>query len=300
MAWNLLQILNNEMSPFRTGSAQKCSGTVSMKAAGMYQCRFQEVGIMNMRVFFSGLALLLLTGTFLPVQANVIVLKQGADLTASGGLATEFAGVTFANVAAQDVQDSSMMSNTASTDCWRAYGAETLSTFHTFQLLKFDLAALAGKTIEKAQIRLFSNSGNTGATGMYVARITTHDWDEASVCRASWSGAPYPTKNWGPSANTFFGATDYVTQTTFDAVATGGWLVKDVSADVQGFVNGTNFNFGWWMSTGNRPIRTSEYVYTDGSTGYGPALFISYTPEPATLVLLMAGSVVALARRRKI
>jgi hypothetical protein len=220
-------------------------------------------------------------------SGNVIILKQGTALTAGGALDPVFSGVTAADVAAQDVDDTFLIGNLAA--AWVNYGTYANRTGDL--LFKFDLSALAGMTIEKAQLRLHATAGNSGGT---IARVTTWDWDETLATRASPNGLASPNKNWGPAGNDYFTAADYgnVTPVAFNSIQSN-WLVKDVTADLQAFASGTLPNYGWFVNSGNRPINMSE-ISPDGDS---PALFISYIPEPATLILLAMGSLAMLRRR---
>jgi hypothetical protein len=218
----------------------------------------------------------------------VVVLKQGAAFTAGGVLDPVFSGVTATDVAAQDVDDTYLIGNLAA--AWTNYGAYANRTGDL--LFKFDLSALAGMTIEKAQLRLHATAGNSGGT---IARVTTWDWDETLATRASPNGLASPNRNWGPAGNDYFTAADYgnVTPVAFNSIQSN-WLVKDVTADLQAFASGALPNYGWLVNSGNRPINMSE-ISPDGD---GPALFISYTPEPATLVLLVLGGLAWVRRSR--
>ena len=72
------------------------------------------------------------------------------------------------------------------------------------------------------------------------------------------------------------------------------WIVGDVTADLQAIANGTTSDFGWYVVMPNRNIVASEHVNDE----LRPALFIGYTPEPATLAMVAMGGLAMLRRRR--
>ncbi len=234
-------------------------------------------------------------------QGVVIVMKEGSALTTGGALNSAFSGVTAANVVQVAVDDMGIISNSAAYYATQGNIAKySASSFNAF-LWKFDLSSLpAGATIEKAQIRLYTGNGNTG---MKFAPVVTHNWNEAISTRASYNGLASPNKNWGPASNEIFTGADLGTVSNADSCPAGAaFTVEDVTADVQAMVNGTMGNYGWALfssltgtalSGGNHDYYASENT----DDGRRPALFISYTPEPATLVLL-ALSAMALLRRR--
>jgi hypothetical protein len=176
------------------------------------------------------------------------------------------------------------------------------------KLFKFDLASLPGfigGTVHVAQLRVTQAGGNQGGT---IAPIITHDWTEALAKRYDPAGGS--TKKWGPASNDIFKAgidTAPTTAMLWDGFFTDplagfggnspymGYLTGDVAAHAQAIANGTAANYGWYVNTSNRNIISSEHAREE----YGPALFISYTPvpEPVTLVLLALGSLVSLRRR---
>lgn len=230
----------------------------------------------------------------------IVVLKEGSALTTGGALDPVFSGVTSANVVQVNVDDTAMVNNPAA--YYSSFGTATSwsASSHVAYLFKFDLSSLAGMTIEKAQLRLYAGNGNTGEN---LARVVTHDWTEALATRASYNGLPSPNTNWGPGSNAIYSsASDLGTGSAFDSCPVGAaFSVEDVTADVQAFVNGTLPNYGWGLYSGLPSANTvgnHGYIPSENSDdGRRPALFISYTPEPATLVLLALGGL-ALIRRR--
>ena len=148
-------------------------------------------------------------------------------------------------------------------------------TSYSYYLFKFDLSSIpAGSTIVKAQLRLYAGNGNTGAT---CGRITTHDWTQALATRAGWNNPTSPALTWGPSSNAIFGTADMVTMTSFESVPAGAaYSVKDVTADVQGYVSGTFSNYGWGMTPGNHGYIFSEADVPTYDPGQRPALFVAY------------------------
>lgn len=228
-------------------------------------------------------------------QGVVVVLKEGGALTTGGALDPVFSGVSAANVVQVSVDDTGMINNQAAhyakqgtVDVWSA-------SSYVAVLTKFDLSSLpAGAIIEKAQIRFYAGNGNSSQK---LARVVTHDWTEALATRASPNGLSSPS--WGPAGDSIWDtAMDTGPASNFDSCPAGAnFAVEDVTADVQAFVNGTLPNYGWamfqtLMAYGNHNYITSE----NADDGRRPALFISYTPEPATLVLLAISGLVILRR----
>lgn len=230
-------------------------------------------------------------------QGVVIVMKEGSALTTGGALNSVFSGVSAADVVQVAVDDTGMVSNLAAhyanygtTQTWSA-------SSYVAVLTKFDLSSLAGATIEKAQIRFYAGNGNTGQK---LARVVTHDWTEALATRASPNGLASPNKNWGPAGDSIWStAMDTGTASGFDSCPAGAaFAVEDVTADVQAFVNGTLPNYGWAMFSSTTSYGNHNYISSENTdVGRGPALFISYTPEPATLTLLALSGLVLLRRR---
>ena len=218
----------------------------------------------------AGLALLSSFG--LAQAATVTVLKEGADLTAGGALNSAFSGAGPANVASQTVNDTGFSSNTAA-----AYERNgNLASYTGMVIVKFDLSAIGpGSKIYKAQLRFKCPNGNNTVT---CARIVTHNWIESSCCFAGPDGPTSPRKTWGPNSDSYFSAADYTTPVNFESAPAGAaYLVKDVTADVQDFIDNKQPNYGWYVSSGNHPLQLSE----NGTDGDRPALFISFDPNQA-------------------
>ncbi len=80
---------------------------------------------------------------------------------------------------------------------------------------------------------------------------------------------------WGPSSDSLFSAADYETAVSFESVPSGteGFMVKDVTADVQAFVNGQTPNYGWYIYS-TPTILTSENTAISDR----PALFVEFDP----------------------
>lgn len=231
-------------------------------------------------------------------QGVVVVLKEGSELTTGGALDPVFSGISAASVVEVAVDDTAMVTNPAAYNN-NGFGSATSwsPSSHAAYLFKFDLSSLpAGAVIEKAQLRLYETNGNSGVR---IGRVATHDWTEASATRNSPVGLTSPS--WGPNGDSIFSAADVDGMAAPESAPNGAaFTIKDVTADVQAFVNGTLPNYGWVLSqdatistVGNRGYIPSE----SEDVGRRPALFISYTPEPGTLVLL-AISGLALLRRR--
>jgi chitodextrinase len=203
--------------------------------------------------------------------ATVTVLKEGTDLTTGGALdAAYFSSVGPGNVAPQTVNDTYMTGNPAAAYVIFGNDATDAGTL----LFKFNVSAIGpGAKIYRAQLRLRATNGNTS---MSLARIITHDWLETTACLAGPNAPPSPTKTWGPASDSYFSAADYGTPVNFEsAPSAAAWCVKDVTADVQAFIDNVQPNYGWYVNSGNHGIQMSEHA-TDGER---PALFIAYDPN---------------------
>ena len=174
-------------------------------------------------------------------------------------------------------------------------------------LIKFDLSAIpSGATIIEARIQLFAAAGNTGAAGLSFGKIATQTWNENDATKAG-PNVVSPDLGWGPGANALFNYSVDVPSTsglTIDnsAAGLGGFtfarfLIKDVKDDVESFISGPNF--GWGFKTGNRQPNQSS----GGADGVRPVLFVQYevsaVPEPSSFLLLSLTSLGLMVGKRR-
>lgn len=238
----------------------------------------------------------------------IAIFKSGADInnTYTTNEFTDFKTAGASNVVQVTCDDTEF--NTNGAGYWNLNGAGTAvsATTDFAYLVKWDLSSLpAGATITKAQIRLYATNGNNGS--VWVAPILTHDWNQATATVAGPNKPTNPNRTWGPNSDSYFSSADLGTISTFSgaAVPVGKPIVVDVTTDVQAIANGTRANYGWAFVGGttfteNGPtIGNHSYSTADNATTANrPALFIEYTPEPATLCLLAMGGLALLRRRR--
>jgi hypothetical protein len=253
----------------------------------------KEVGTMS-KILLSIVAAGLLVS---PAIADTVVIKEGSDIVLNDDLDPAFAGVLTTDIV-NGMADTAFHDNLAAN-----VGYPDLDLFlsgHDDKLMIFDLASLpgfVGGTVHVAQLRIRQTAGNAGGS---TAPIFTHAWDPTLATRFSPVGGATP--EWGPLSDSVFSAADAAAPTNmvwsgFEVGPAGnyeGWLTGDVTADVQAIADGTA-NYGWHVYTSNRSIIASEHE----RDAYRPALFVSYTPEPAALGLLAVGGLLTIARRRR-
>ncbi len=199
----------------------------------------------------------------------VVVLKEGMDLQAGGDLDAAFSSASSANVVDRRVHDTYFDVNSAS--YYTVFGDDIEAVGKC--LFKFDLSMIpANSTIVKAQLRLYSTGGYGDVT---CAAITTHDWSEDEACMAGPDHPVSPDLTWGPNSDSLFSTADYATPTSFESYDSG-WWVKDVTADVQSFVNGQMPNYGWFVYAEHYLVLLSENIRP--GPAYRPALFVEFDP----------------------
>ncbi len=234
-----------------------------------------SVGAVSTYTFDNVTANHTITATFSVPTTTIAVLKEGSTITMGGTLDSSFSGVNDANVVQVTVDDTAMVYNPSAK--YNIYGndaTESPSSFSNF-LYKFDLSSIpAGATIVKAQLRLYAQYGNSGVT---LAPIITHDWTEATACAAGPDHPTSPDLTWGPNSDSVFSSADYGTLVNFESCPAGiAYAVKDVTTDVQAFVDGTQPNYGWAVAQGNHGYIFSEADTPTFDPGQRPALFVSY------------------------
>ncbi len=110
----------------------------------------------------------------------LLALKRDATLTTGGSLASQFAGLTDANVAITPIKDARMSGDNNSR--YMNYGTSTLASGNPgIMVLGLDLSGYAGATVNKAQLRSvalqvippFSGPASRAATGLKATRMLT-------------------------------------------------------------------------------------------------------------------------------
>ncbi len=236
-------------------------------------------------------------------QAATIALKNTGDsaldqTTDSGGaIHADFLALSASDIVNVDVDDTGFHDNNANNV---NYGANaSLSSSYDDKLFKFDVASLtgfAGSTVARAELRLWQTGGNNK---IEIARNLIHDVDETTAVRNDPAGTG--TDSWGPASDAEFGPNDYGALAAFDSPPAGArFQVVDVTADLQGFADGSLTNLGWAVISVNRSIAMSEFDID----GQRPVLFLDFepatVPEPTSMVMLGTATMcLALLRRRK-
>jgi hypothetical protein len=130
-------------------------------------------------------------------------------------------------------------------------------------LVQFDLSGIpAGSTINSATLELYASTA--GTSGNIDVHMITGTWTETGV-----SGTNEPAHN----------------STAEATIASGtgtGWKIWTVASCVQGWVNGTNTNYGFKVKAQTESGTTaSSWVFAtreNGTAGNRPILRVNYTP----------------------
>jgi hypothetical protein len=198
-------------------------------------------------------------------------------------------------------------------------------------LIDFDIAGSipAGSTINSVQMTLYLNSvagGSTGSPTIHLYRLS-NDWGEGSAGSAvngasgvgqglaagegdaTWNArhfsATMPTL-WNTTGGDFAAADSAalaIVGTTLNTSYTWGSTAGMV-ADVQSWLNDPSTNFGWSLVGDEGSASTVRGFWTreaarTGQGAFVPQLQVTYTavPEPAALMLVLAGSLLGIRRR---
>ena len=181
-------------------------------------------------------------------------------------------------------------------------------------LLSFDFSSIPSNAIiESVTLNLTASQvGSDVATDVSLHRVTS-DWGEstsdatggegggtaAAIDDATWDFSFFDNQNWntpggdfitGPSATTVVGVTgDY------------SWTGPGLVGDVQGWLDGTNSNFGWILIGDETAIQTSKRFNSRTNGANNPSLSVRFSvvPEPTSACILIAGLAGLVARRRR-
>jgi hypothetical protein len=193
-------------------------------------------------------------------------------------------------------------------------------------LVKFDLSSIpAGQTITNAKYGIYvrRNNGLTvdTITGYKISRLKSgKSWLEGTNDFASpafagdstWNSQAHGSTLWGAPGAT--GAADIDTgasQVSWDLPGGNtdpGFIEFDLTTMVQDWYSGAWQNNGLvhWGGTAANPVTDNQrYNWTyDSDTNTVPArvpyLIVTYTPEPTAGLLLVAGSLPLLLRRKRL
>jgi hypothetical protein len=126
--------------------------------------------------------------------------------------------------------------------------------------IKFDLSEIpSNSVIFSANLFLYKRDGPSNVP-VNVHRVTGGNWKESTI---TWNNAP----SWN---------TQYTAQNRTPAAA--GWIVWNVTSDVQGFVNGS-YNYGWCVRRDYESSPPPIYFYSKEYGSNSPYLRVEYAPR---------------------
>lgn len=181
-------------------------------------------------------------------------------------------------------------------------------------VLRFDVASIpAGSVITNVTLTLRVTRTSAGPEPVNVHRALTQ-WGEGTSDGSgqggqggaptpgdcTWTYAQWPNVPW----NTLGGDFSSTISATQQVVGVGSytWNASGLKSDVQGWVNGSFSNFGWFL-LGNEtaPITVKRFAARNYPTAsFRPSLVVEYTPvpTPGAAGLLLMGGLVAMRRKR--
>ncbi|MCD4825272.1 MAG: DNRLRE domain-containing protein [Phycisphaerae bacterium] len=180
-------------------------------------------------------------------------------------------------------------------------------------IMRFDVSSLAGKTITGAKLELYAYNSNSVDQNVSVYEILSanKDWVEGTITGNSsqngsscWNYEQYTGSAWDGGQNgcgvsgTDRAATAMDT-VLLDSDTTGTWFDWTLTNSVvQGWADGDNAGVVFIADStaySRYYLASSEY----STATLRPKLTITYTPEPATMLLLGIGGLGVLIRRRR-
>jgi hypothetical protein len=180
-------------------------------------------------------------------------------------------------------------------------------------LLRFDLSSLGTNiVINSVTLQMNKPAGGTGSSftvNVFELSVANANWVEGTANNVAQSGsATWNSKGssaWAGSAGASTAGTDYI-NTVLASYAGSLLTAGDAAFTSQAaFLTSVSNNLGGSLNLGigmNSGVSGSYYRFaTDENTSFdAPALVIDYTviPEPATLGLLGAGSLLVVLLRR--
>jgi hypothetical protein len=179
-------------------------------------------------------------------------------------------------------------------------------------VLSFDVASAvpAGSTITGATLQLSMSKTITGATTVSLKRVLA-SWGEgasnaggdegsgapAAAGDATWRHRFFSGTFWGTPGGDLSGVVS-ATQSV-DGIGLYTWNSAQLVADVQSMLDSPAGNFGWAVIGDESGPTTAKRFDTReiASAALRPTLMITYVPEPATMLLAVAGLLAVLRRR---
>ena len=215
--------------------------------------------------------------------AVTVALKRDSGLLQGGAIDARFSGLSSATLVT--VNDAKLY-NSGNARYYN-YGTSTLAD-QSYSVIKFDLSAYTGRTVNLAQLRVRCTAGNIT---MQWAGVKSHDWSEGNkngnypgispsapgVSVAHPNGTHTDTTGplgWGSGSNAMLDFTsngqDLYAVTNFTSYPGGvAWAVADLTSLVQEWLSGTKANYGVLLLEGNHPVNMSEI-----GTDFEPVLFL--------------------------
>lgn len=186
-------------------------------------------------------------------------------------------------------------------------------------LLRYDLSSIniLGLEISSATLELYMidhGGGGTQTLSVYEVKAANADWvagtsnGAAQTGSSCWNKKWYNTANgdWAGSAGCSTAGTDY--ESTAMSSRTLGttvpawyeWTISAAGLDViEDWADGTKANAGFLLRAESLRRNFRSNWNGGGNAQYRPKLTVTYTPEPATMVLLGMGGIGLLIRRRR-
>ncbi|MBN1555333.1 MAG: DNRLRE domain-containing protein [Phycisphaerae bacterium] len=173
----------------------------------------------------------------------------------------------------------------------------------------------SGLTIEEAKLGMYCRDAqgtedrtiHVYAMTSNITNMGTGNSRPATSGEVCWNYLAYDTATWGGgTTNGPVSGTDYTptygSSLTISVSDEGGYVEFDVTAIVNAWYTGALSNYGFILRDGawddNETRVNLSSADTDLGSDYLPYLEITYTPEPATMALLLAGGGLAILRRR--
>ena len=126
--------------------------------------------------------------------------------------------------------------------------------------IKFDLSEIpSNSVIFSANLFLYMSSGPSNVS-VNVHRVTGGNWNESTI---TWNNAP----SWN---------TQYTAQNR--TLSTAGWMMWNVTSDVQGFVNRSYYNYGWCVRR-DYELSTPPIYFHSKEYSNSPYLRVEYAPR---------------------
>jgi hypothetical protein len=155
-------------------------------------------------------------------------------------------------------------------------------------LLKFDLSDIpATATIDSVYLRLVRLQPTSNVPDLFLNRVTT-PWVESEV---TWNDSEFETPWTTPGGDFTDAEFDSLDEQGLavapDVIFFSGGVGSNLVNQVEDWVDGTNSNYGWLITTDydNGPS-SSNYIWcgTDETvtTGFKPFLYVEYTPASIT------------------